>query len=782
MNARKRLVSTAIAAIMAVSVPLSVMAQDGAKQAVPWYQDGVQTLITKGIVDKGVQQNQEISVKDFIRYAVLSLTYQHGIDPMKVASEKGWLKEGEFISVDAPIKRGEMARMMVRALGKEQGETSLAEYAASAKALGLIQGDADGSLHEDQPVTVAQAAVVLKNYSNKMLSTMDDRGVSQISVEDFMRSPGSFGYELSPDGKYLSYAGTWENRSNVYVEKLGEKSEPIRVTSSKDRDITGFFWKGNNILYLKDKGGDENFHVYSSTFNGNKEVDLTPYDKVSVQLVSDLSGVKDEILISMNKEDATIFDVYKLNVKTGETKLIAKNPGNIMVWVADRQGKIRLASESDGIVSTLLYRDTEEKAFKPLVTLNNGDSMNPLGFSADGKSIYAVSNNGRDKTALVKLNLKGEEEVLYQHPEVDVTGAYYDKNQDKMLAAVYVTDKAHLEFFDDKFEAMYRKLQQKLGVSESEIRLNDYDEDMTKLIVSVSNDKTYGMYYFYDSVSGELTSLGNLSPWLIADQMADMYPISYKSRDGLTIHGYLTLPKNKKPQNLPMIVNPHGGPWTRDMWGFNPEVQLLANRGYAVLQMNFRASMGYGKSFRDAGNKQWGLKIQDDITDGVKWAIQQGIADQKRVGIYGGSFGGYATLTGITKTPELYAAAVDYVGVSNMFSFLGSIPPYWETMRNLLNERVGDVEKDKEMLKQVSPLFHVDKIVTPLFVAQGANDPRVNKAESDQIVEALKKRGVQVDYMVKDDEGHGFTNEENLIDFYNTMIKFLDKYLKQQSK
>ncbi|GAA0390799.1 hypothetical protein GCM10008933_22170 [Paenibacillus motobuensis] len=289
---------------------------------------------------------------------------------------------------------------------------------------------------------------------------------------------------------------------------------------------------------------------------------------------------------------------------------------------------------------------------------------------------------------------------------------------------------------------------------------------MTKLIVSVSNDKTYGMYYFYDSVSGELTSLGNLSPWLKPDQMADMYPISYKSRDGLTIYGYLTLPKNKKPQNLPLIINPHGGPWTRDMWGFNPEVQLLANRGYAVLQMNFRASMGYGKSSRDAGNKQWGLKIQDDITDGVKWAIQQGIANPKRVGIYGGSFGGYATLTGITKTPGLYAAAVDYVGVSNMFSFLGSIPPYWETMRNLLNERVGDVEKDKEMLKQVSPVFHVDKIVTPLFVAQGANDPRVNKAESDQIVEALKKRGVQVEYMVKDDEGHGFTNEENLIDFY----------------
>lgn len=782
MKSRKRLISAAIAAIMAVSVPVSAMAQEQVKKAAPWYQAGVQSLVTKGIVDKGVKQNQKISVKEFIRYAVLSLTYEHGIDPMKVASEKGWVKEGEFTSADAPIKRGEMARIMVRALGKEQSEASLTEYAASAKALGLIQGDADGTLLEEEPVTVAQAAVVLHNYNNKKLSEMDDSGVPQIAVEDFMRSPGSFGYELSPDGKYLSYVDTWENRSNVFVEKIGEKGEPVRVTSSKDRDIPGFFWKGDNILYRKDKGGDENFHIYSSAFNGNQEKDLTPYDKVNVLIVSGLSGVKDEILISMNKEDAVVFDVYKLNVKTGETKLIAKNPGNIQAWIADRQGKIRLALESDGVESTLLYRDTEEEAFKPLVALKNGDGINPLGFSADGKSIYAVSNNGRDKIALVQLNLKGEEEVLYQHPDVDVTGAFFDKKQDKMLAAVYMTDKAHLKFFDDKFEAMYHKLQQKLGVSESEIGLNDYNEDMTKFIVGVSNDKTYGMYYFYDTVTDELKSLGNLSPWLDPNQMADMHPISYKSRDGLTIHGYLTLPKNKKAQNLPMIVNPHGGPWARDMWGFNPEVQLLANHGYAVLQMNFRSSTGYGKAFLDAGNKQWGLKIQDDITDGVKWAIQQGIADPERVGIYGASFGGYATLTGITKTPELYAAAVDYVGVSNMFTFLGTIPPYWETMRNMFNERVGDLEKDKEMLKKISPVFHVDKIVTPLFVAQGANDPRVNKAESDQIVAALKNRGVQVEYMVKENEGHGFHNEENSIEFYNAMIKFLDKHLKPNNK
>lgn len=259
-----------------------------------------------------------------------------------------------------------------------------------------------------------------------------------------------------------------------------------------------------------------------------------------------------------------------------------------------------------------------------------------------------------------------------------------------------------------------------------------------------------------------------------------MHPISYKSRDGLTINGYLTLPKNKEVKDLPLIVNPHGGPWARDMWGgFNPEVQLLANRGYAVLQVNFRSSTGYGKEFLQAGNKQWGgLKIQDDITDGVQWAIDQGIADPDRIGIYGASFGGYATLAGITYTPDLYAAAVDYVGVSNIFTLLNTIPPYWETMRNMFYERVGHPEKDKELLTAVSPVFHADKIKTPLFVAQGANDPRVNKAESDQIVEALRARGVEVEYMLKDNEGHGFANEENRIEFYNAMVKFFDSHLK----
>jgi dipeptidyl aminopeptidase/acylaminoacyl peptidase len=300
---------------------------------------------------------------------------------------------------------------------------------------------------------------------------------------------------------------------------------------------------------------------------------------------------------------------------------------------------------------------------------------------------------------------------------------------------------------------------------------------MTKFIISSGSDKNPGAYYYYDSSTDKLTNLGDLMPWLDASKMSEMKPISYKSRDGLTIHGYLTLPANKIPSNLPVIVNPHGGPWARDVWGYNPEVQFLANRGYAVLQINFRGSTGYGKKFVEAGNKQWGLKMQDDITDGVQWLIKQGIADAKKVGIYGGSYGGYATLAGITFTPDLYAAAVDYVGVSNIFTLLNTIPPYWESQRKMFYERVGDPVKDKDLLTKVSPVFHADKIKTPLFVAQGANDPRVNKAESDQIVDALKKRGINVQYMVKDNEGHGFANQENRFDFYKAMEEFFEKHL-----
>ncbi|MEC1304265.1 S9 family peptidase [Lysinibacillus capsici] len=718
-------------------------------------------------------QEEHVSAQEFLNLAVTTLTFQHGSDSMRQQIIDKWVKAGEFTDLSLTIKRDEAARILVRALNKEEKEASLADYLEKANKIGLFNG-----LSLNTEAISKKDAVKILNNAKQIKNGSNHEGVKEISVEDFMKNPGNFGYELSPDGNYITFSSAWENRANVFVKKMNDDSEPVRVSNSKDRDVAGFYWKDNNLLYVKDKGGDENFHIYSTTFNGSEEKDLTPYPNVTVGILSGLQGVKDEILIMMNKEDATVFDVYKLNVKTGETTHVAKNPGNITSWLADRNGNVRIAVASDGVEGTILYRDSEKDEFKPFIEMEAGDEVMPLAFSKDNQYIYATSNKGRDKVEVVKYDLKGNEEVIMSNDQVDVSGVLYSAEHDKLLYGAYITDKPHYQFFDENFEKLFRKIQSKLNVHESELGINDYNKEMTKFIVSVSSDTVYGKYYYYDSTTDELTELATLSPWLNPNELAEMHPISYKSRDGLTINGYLTLPKNKEAKDLPLIVNPHGGPWARDMWGFNPEVQLLANRGYAVLQVNFRSSTGYGKEFLQAGNKQWGLKIQDDITDGVQWAIDQGIADPDRIGIYGASFGGYATLAGITYTPDLYAAAVDYVGVSNIFTLLNTIPPYWETMRNMFYERVGHPEKDKELLTAVSPVFHADKIKTPLFVAQGANDPRVNKAESDQIVEALRARGVDVEYMLKDNEGHGFANEENRIEFYNAMVRFFDSHLK----
>ncbi|HLL42142.1 MAG TPA: prolyl oligopeptidase family serine peptidase, partial [Segetibacter sp.] len=336
-------------------------------------------------------------------------------------------------------------------------------------------------------------------------------------------------------------------------------------------------------------------------------------------------------------------------------------------------------------------------------------------------------------------------------------------------------EKEEKHFFDKEWGDIYDNLKKKFP--NNTVDFVGYDDNRTKAIVWTGSDLLPAKYYLYDFATKEFKEAANPYPWIKPENMAVMKPVTFQSRDGLTIHGYLTLPKDVEPKNLPVVVNPHGGPWARDVWGFNPEVQFLANRGYAVLQMNFRGSTGYGKKYWQASFKQWGKKMQDDVTDGVEWLKKQGIADPKRIGIYGGSYGGYTTLAAITFTPDLYACAVDYVGVANLFTFMNTIPPYWKPYLDQFHEMVGDPSKDSLLLAEASPVLHADRIKVPLFIAQGANDPRVNKAESDQMVAALKKRGIDVEYMVKNDEGHGFHNQDNQYDFYGAMERFLDKHL-----
>ena len=599
-----------------------------------------------------------------------------------------------------------------------------------------------------------------------------------IPLNSFFKNPDISYILLSPEGDKISFTKPYKNRMNVFVTVLGTK-DTFRVTSVEDRNIMSYFWKNNNrIIYLKDKGGDENFHLYAVDADGKNLKDLTPFENVRVQIVDDLQDYEDEVLIEMNKRNPELFDVYRLNIKTGEMKSVAENPGGISNWITDHTGTIRVAVQTNGVRSNLLYRENENSPFRIVLQTSFKEQVNPLFFSFDNKYIYACSNLNRDKSAIVKFDISNgkEMEVLFEHPEVDLEMLDYSRKRKVLTSITYHTQKTEMKFLDKTTEEIYSKLKEKLG-DKYDIIITSSNKNEDKCLVRTISDRSLGASYFYDVKTNELSKIVERGPWLQEENLSEMKPISYQSKDGLTIHGYLTLPNGLDPKNLPVIINPHGGPWARDHWGFNPEVQFLANRGYAVLQMNFRGSTGYGRKFWEAGFKQWGRSMQQDITDGVNWLVNQGIADPKRVAIYGASYGGYATLAGLTFTPELYACGVDYVGVSNMFTFMGTIPPYWKPYQDMFHEMVGNPKSDSISLREISPVFYVDRIKAPLFIAQGANDPRVNKAESDQVVEALKKRGIQVEYMVKDNEGHGFANEENQFDFYGAMERFLAKHI-----
>ena len=621
----------------------------------------------------------------------------------------------------------------------------------------------------------------INNKKENMINKTDADKIVKLSMEDFFKNPEKSSFNISPNGLLIAYMKPWEegNRMmNIYVKSIDSNDE-LRITDASERSIYGFFWMSDErIAYVQDKGGDENFRLYAVNIDGENEVNLTPFDNVQSQIIDDLEDNPDYMIVGLNIQNQQVHDAYRLDVNSGELTMLAKNPGNISSWMTDNDGVLRIATTSDGVNTSILYRENESQDFKNILTTNFKESVSPLFFTFDNKELYVSSNRGRDKSAIYTFNLETakEDKLIFEHPEVDVYSLMRSKKRKVITGVSYTTDKTNRVFFDDSREVLQKKIEEKLP--NVDIGISSFNKAETKAVVVSYSDKSRGTYYYYDLIKDDLLKLADLSPWLNEEDMASMTPISYKSRDGLKINGYLTLPVGSTGKNLPVVVNPHGGPWHRDSWGFNPEVQYLANQGYAVFQINFRGSTGYGREFWEISFKQWGKTMQDDITDGVNWLISEGIADPDRVAIYGASYGGYATLAGLTFTPDLYACGVDYVGVSNLFTFIETIPPYWELYRQMFYEMVGHPEIDKQLLTEGSPALNVEKIKAPLFIAQGANDPRVKKSESDQMVEALKNQGVDVPYMVKENEGHGFHNEENKFDFYRAMTEFLDKHLK----
>jgi dipeptidyl aminopeptidase/acylaminoacyl peptidase len=613
-----------------------------------------------------------------------------------------------------------------------------------------------------------------------------------IDREIFFGNPEIVGAQISPDGKYIAFRKPYKETMNIWVKRTDEAFDRARrITNETQRPIRGYFWSrdAKYILFVNDFGGDENFNVYAvdpaATLAAGAEVvaarNLTDMKKVRAIIREVPRSAPDTIYVGLNDRDARWHDLYKIHIATGERQLIWQNTDRFDRYQFDNTGQLRLATRIPENGDTELLRlDAGGKSTR-IYTCNVFETCYPVRFHKDNRRVYMVTNKGdMDLMRLMLLDPEtGKEGLVESDPmrRVDFGGARYSDVTNDIMYTTYQDDKPRIYFKDKAFEADYTLLQQQLPHKEFSFDSSTHDEMVW--MVTAWSDTEPGETYLFDRSSKTLTPQYRVRERLPREHLAEMRVVRYTSSDGLEIPAYLTLPQGVPPKNLPALIMPHGGPWGRDMWGYRSSVQFNANRGYAVLQPNFRASTGYGKQFLDAGNNQWGDKMQDDVTYGVRYLVEQGIADPKRIGIWGGSYGGYATLAGITFTPDLYAAAVAEVAPSNLLTLLATIPPYWENFRVVLYKRIGDpgtAEGRAQLIRQ-SPLSHVAKIKTPLLITQGANDPRVNKRESDQIVIALRERNYPVEYLVAPDEGHGYAHPVNNMAVFAATEKFLAKHL-----
>ena len=593
---------------------------------------------------------------------------------------------------------------------------------------------------------------------------------------------------ICPDGQRLAYIAPLDGVLNVWVGPVGSDAgggafEP--VTRDTDRGIRLYFWAedGRHLVYLQDKGGNEDWQLYAVDPATKETRDLTPFENVQARPLEKNKHFPDELLVELNRRDPQLHDVHRLNLATGDLKLVAENPGNVAGWVADVDMQVRaaLSAYPDGGFG-LLVRKTEEDDWHELLRWGLEDSLNsgPVGFSEDGARMFLKDSREANAARLVRLDLLTEEvEILAEDPDYDVSGVLVHPDTREVQAAAFTRARTEWIVLDEAVREDFAAIA-KLHPGDFAVVSRDR-ADENWLVVFTADDGP-ASYYAYDRDEKQGTHLFDDRSDLKEYTLAPMEPVSFEARDGLKIYGYLTVPPALGRENLPMVLNVHGGPWARDLWGYDPEAQWLANRGYACLQVNYRGSTGYGKRLLNAGNREWGAKMHDDLVAAVGWAVEEGIADPERVAIYGGSYGGYAALVGATFTPDLFRCAVDIVGPSNLITLIKSIPPYWKPLIAVFHERVGNPETEEEFLESRSPLFRVDQIKVPMLIAQGANDPRVKQAESEQIVAAMEEKGIDHEYLLFPDEGHGFAKPENRLKFYAAAERFLAKHLGGRSQ
>jgi len=612
--------------------------------------------------------------------------------------------------------------------------------------------------------------------------------VPLIPLEHFFDNPEIAGAQISPDGLWLSYLKPYKGKLNVHIRAVNATAAAERVmTTDTLRPVTQYFWSrdGRYILYAQDKGGNENYRIYAvdPTQPGVPLArDLTPFDKVRAAIFAVPQRTPGRILVGLNRRNPSAFDAYWLDLASGKLDLAVENPGRHGSYLIDRSGQIRVATQSTPTgANEILVRAKDGDPWRTLATYPATEDVSPLRIAPDGKHLYVSSNAGTSNLSrLLLMDMDtGKETPIESDPkgEADFGGAVFSEVTDSLIATVYNGDTVRIY---PRTKMMTKLLADVRKLHDGTPSVSSSTADETRYIVSFNSPTDPGATYLYDAKTGQSKFLFRPRPWLKSTELSTVTPVSFKARDGLTVHGYLTTPRGVEAKNLPMVLLVHGGPWARDAWGYQSEAQLLANRGYAVLQVNYRGSTGYGKSFFNAAVKEFAGKMHTDLLDGVSWAVQQGIANPKKVGIYGGSYGGYATLVGVTFSPDAFACGLDYVGPSSLATLIESFPAYWRPfLEGSWFRFVGDPAKpaDRADMLARSPISRVDSIRVPLLVVQGANDPRVTRLEADQLVAALRDRGVKVQYIVAPNEGHGFANPNNRLALYRAMEQFFGQCL-----
>lgn len=604
-----------------------------------------------------------------------------------------------------------------------------------------------------------------------------NKKVSPIPIGDFFNSPDKSNFHISPDGKYISYLKRFNGKQNICIQTLADGKERM-ATSFIDHSVRDYFWTYNGQVILTKNMFEQNKFVMFAIDAATMSTDtLFKANKINFRLLNRNRNAPDIITFSMNQRDSSAIDVYRMNTRTHELKMYIRNPGNITEWFTDADGKIRLAKASDGVNETILFRPNDGARFRPIIVNNFKNQVRPIAFTGIKNYFYALSNVDRDKTALVEINAENgkQERVIYDNAKADIEDVAYSKFKHRLDMVMWQEDKPKRHFLNNDVKAIYDDLVQKLPGNE--ISIVDKDSSETHFLISSSNDRNPGSNYLYSTADKKLTKLSDQNSKLDPDVLCEMKPVSFKAGDGTLISGYLTLPNGKTAENLPVVVIPHSDVWRRNSWGYSSEVQFLANRGYGVFQVNYRGSTGYGKAFYSAGFKQIGGKMQDDITDGVKWLIAQKIANPKQIAIFGSNFGGFSALYGVSFHQGLYACAAVQSGLINLFAYVKDVPPFLKPYLSMIYEKVGNPETDADMFRNISPVFNADKIKVPLLIYQSAKDPRANIGELNRFVKELRNKKVSVNYILVSATPNTDRNqqrERNRLRMYTELEKFLD--------